>query len=186
MQYVDRLVKSGLSEREALEYVSKLKTREGGHTKQLRTSLFTQLVKARDQQLLQQGDPGYRSDMDIWKMTSNMVDGESESGDLSLTRKFPVGQGVGKGTFFTGGQQQSGPAAGLTRFGPVTSEAAGAPQPPAAPAALNAAGTVAPVAQPQEAAPPPEAFAGLEEGKQRRFRNGQVWTIKGGQPVRVQ
>lgn len=40
---------------------------------------------------------------------------------------------------------------------------------------------------PQEAdtTPPPEALTGLQEGMQRRFANGQVWTLRNGQPVRV-
>lgn len=40
---------------------------------------------------------------------------------------------------------------------------------------------------PQEAdtTPPPEALTGLQEGMQRRFANGQVWTVRNGQPVRV-
>lgn len=33
---------------------------------------------------------------------------------------------------------------------------------------------------------PPAAAAALQEGKLTQFRNGQVWTLKNGQPVRVQ
>lgn len=38
----------------------------------------------------------------------------------------------------------------------------------------------------QQPTPPKEAFSGLQEGAQRTFKNGQVWTIKNGRPVRVE
>ena len=49
------------------------------------------------------------------------------------------------------------------------------------PAAPPAAGKPA-----ATAAPPPEALAGMKEGSQRSFKNGQVWTIRNGQPARLQ
>jgi len=33
---------------------------------------------------------------------------------------------------------------------------------------------------------PPEAVSMLREGKNTRFKNGQVWTLQNGQPVRVE
>ena len=49
--------------------------------------------------------------------------------------------------------------------------------PAAAPAAAPGAGG---------AMPPPQAIALLKEGVPQHFANGQVWTLKGGKPVRVQ
>ncbi len=40
--------------------------------------------------------------------------------------------------------------------------------------------------QQQTEAPPPEALSMLKEGAPTRFNNGQVWTLRGGKPVRVQ
>lgn len=76
---------------------------------------------------------------------------------------------------------------------PAPTPAAQGLQPPAAP---QAAVQPQPAQQPQQPQqpqqsqqdemPPPEALAGLKEGVMRRFKNGQVWTIQNGQPVRVQ
>jgi hypothetical protein len=33
---------------------------------------------------------------------------------------------------------------------------------------------------------PPAAMASLKEGQHTTFKNGQVWTLRGGQPVQVQ
>jgi hypothetical protein len=49
--------------------------------------------------------------------------------------------------------------------------------------------SAAPPASAQQAdagAPPAQAFEGLAPGQARKFSNGQVWTLKDGQPVRVQ
>jgi len=39
---------------------------------------------------------------------------------------------------------------------------------------------------PPDGSLPPEAVSMLREGKNTRFKNGQVWTLQNGQPVRVQ
>jgi hypothetical protein len=42
-----------------------------------------------------------------------------------------------------------------------------------------------PTPQPKPAALPPEAMRMLSEGQPTPFRNGQVWTLQKGQPVRI-
>ena len=67
---------------------------------------------------------------------------------------------------------------------PVNPATQGLQQRPTAPPAAGRAPL--PAVGKQGTPPPPQAFAGMREGKQRQFQNGQVWTIRNGQPVRVQ
>jgi len=55
------------------------------------------------------------------------------------------------------------------------------PSPAAAPGAAGAAAAPAPSSE----QPPPEAIARLKEGEPTAFSNGQIWTLKGGQAVRI-
>lgn len=58
--------------------------------------------------------------------------------------------------------------------------------------AAAAARTPAHIKRPQQAGQqqaqqlPPEAVKNLKEGQNTKFKNGQVWTLRGGQPVQVQ
>lgn len=82
-----------------------------------------------------------------------------------------------------GGASSAAPAAELR---PPIANPNAPPSP--APAAAAAPGAAPAGGAPAAAAPtelPPEARAKLQENVETRFMNGQVWTLRGGQPVKV-